>query len=185
MWHPALHSGRPRGISPRQGVPLHSKITPTAGRLAIHAWAILVTTYRNEGDRIRVPENAQSAPQSPRELILADADVARRMILLAVLQDALAALGVRSILARNHRLVLQYSRVPSGPSGQTDPQLHIFAPDGTDIATTDGSTYNLASGEKCPAGDPASAATLITTRPARRAPSMTPAALSAGQPSQT
>ncbi len=50
------------------------------------------------------------------------------------------------------------------------PELHIFAPDGidiatTDIATTDGSTYWLASGNECPAGDPAAAATVIRHGP--------------------
>ncbi len=65
------------------------------------------------------------------------------------------------MLARHHRLVLKYNRVPSRPSGLTDPELHILAPDSTDIATTDGSTYRLASGMQCPAGDPAAAATLI------------------------
>lgn len=108
-----------------------------------------------------MPEHAQSVPQVPATPILAQAEVARRMLLLADLQAALAAQEIHSVLARNHRLVLQYNRVPSGPSGPTDPQLHIFTPGGTDIATTDGSTYNLASGEKYPADDPAAAATLI------------------------
>ena len=40
-------------------------------------------------------ENARTAPPAPREPILSGADVARRMLLLAELQDALAALGVR------------------------------------------------------------------------------------------
>jgi len=46
----------------------------------------------------------------------------------------------------------------------TDPQLHIFVPDGSDIVTivtTDGRTFNLASGRQCPADDPAAAATFI------------------------
>jgi hypothetical protein len=108
-----------------------------------------------------MPEHDQSAPQAPGTAILAQAEVSRRVLLLAELQAALAAQQIDSVLARNHRLVLQYNRVPSGPSGMTDPQLHIFAPDGTDITTTDGRTFNLASGEKCPADDPAAAATFI------------------------
>ena len=113
-----------------------------------------------------MPENAQEAPSSSPP-ILARAEAERMMLMLAELQAALAALGVRSVLARNHRLVLQYNRVPSGPSGMTDPQLHIFAPGGTDIATTDGSTYHLASGQEYPAADPAAAAALIRhARPA-------------------
>ena len=108
-----------------------------------------------------MPETAQSAPEAYSTPILSRAQADRRMLLLAELQTSLAGLGVRSVLARHHRLVLQYNRVPSGPSGMTDPQLRILTPDGTDIATTDGRTYNLASGEKCPAGEPAAAATLI------------------------
>ena len=97
----------------------------------------------------------------PREPILTEAEVARRMSLLAELQAALTAQGIRCVLARNHRLVLHYNVVPSGPSGMTDPVLHIFTPEGTDIATTDGSSYHLARGEKCPACDPVAAAVLI------------------------
>jgi hypothetical protein len=104
-------------------------------------------------------EEATPAPAAAP--ILATAELTRRMLLLADLQDALAALGVRSVLARHHRLVLQYNRVPSGPSGMTDPQLHILTAGGSDIATTDGTAYRLASGGQCPASDPAAAATFI------------------------
>ncbi len=103
--------------------------------------------------------HASIPPPSPP--ILDRAEVEGRMLLLAELQDALTDLGVRSVLARNHRLVLQYNRVPSGPSGLTEPQLYVFGPYGTDIATTDGSTYNLASGRQCLADDPAAAASHI------------------------
>jgi len=106
-----------------------------------------------------VTEQATPAPAAAP--ILATAEVTRRMLLLGELQEALAALGVRSVLARNHRLVLQYNRVPYGPCGMTDPQLHVFAPDGTCVATTDGTTFHLASGRQCPADDPAAAATFI------------------------
>src|SRR6266567_3044223 len=99
---------------------------------------------RMKGERVAMPETAPSAPP-PSPPILTQAAVERRMLLLAELQDALTDLGVRSVLARNHRLVLQYNRGPSGPSGLTEPQLYIFASEGIDIATTDGSTYNLAS----------------------------------------
>jgi len=102
------------------------------------------------------------------------------MLLLAELQDALAALGVRSVLARNHRLVLHYNHSPCEPSGLTNPELHIFAADGTDIVTTDGGTYRLANGNECPAGDPAAAATVIghgpptPTKPDRKSPAADP-----------
>src|SRR6266699_17312 len=113
------------------------------------------------GDRAAMPETTQSSPDAYSAPILQEAEVARRMHLLAELQDALAALGVRSVLARNHRLVLRYNRVPSGPSGMTDPELRILAPAGTHIATTDGTTYRLASSQEYPAGDPAAVAALI------------------------
>src|SRR6266566_1741981 len=48
--------------------------------------------------------------------ILATAEVTRRILMLAELRGALSAVGVRSVLARHHRLVLQYNRVPSRPS---------------------------------------------------------------------
>jgi len=96
--------------------------------------------------------------------ILAESDAARRMLLLAELQAALATLGVRCVLARNHRLVLQYSRSPCAPSGLTDPKLHIFGPDGSDIAVTDGITFSLVSGRQFPASDPAEAAAAIGHR---------------------
>ncbi len=107
-----------------------------------------------------MPENAQCGTSTSLP-ILAQAEVARRMLLLAELQGPLAAIGLRSVLARNHRLVLQYNCIPSGASGMTDPQLHIFAADGSDVVTTDGRTFNLASGGQCPASDPAAAATFI------------------------
>src|SRR6266700_7965091 len=113
------------------------------------------------GDQGPMSDNAQSGPQAPSTPILTKAEVSRRMLLLADLQVALAAQEIHSVLARNHRLVLRYNRVPSGPSGMTDPQLHIFAPDGTCVATTDGTAYRLASGRQCPAADPAAAATFM------------------------
>ncbi len=60
-----------------------------------------------------------------------------------------------------HRLVLQYNRSPCEPSGLTNPHLHIFGPDGTDIATTDGTTFSLASGPEYPTAEPAAAVNAI------------------------
>jgi len=113
------------------------------------------------GREAAATEPGHSNPSLTPAPILPEAEVTRRMLLLAQLQTSLAGLGVRSVLARHHRLVLQYNRVPSGPSGMTDPELHIFLPEATDTATTDGSTYRLAGGRQCPAGDPAAAAALI------------------------
>ena len=106
-----------------------------------------------------MPTDATSA--QPPEPILTGPEAARRLLLLSDLQTALAGLGIRSVLARTHRLVLRPPAAPCGPSGQVNPQLHIFTPAGTAVATTDGTAYHLASGQDCPAADPAAAATLI------------------------
>lgn len=96
------------------------------------------------------------------DAILEDSEVARRMLLLAGLQARLARLGVRSVLARRHRLVLRFNDPPPlAPSGPTEPTLHVFAPGGTQIATTDGNVYRLDSGLELPASDPAAAAASI------------------------
>lgn len=83
------------------------------------------------------------------------------MLLLAELQAALKTLGVDGVLARNHKLVLRYVTGPFKPSGLTDPDLHIFTPDGTDTATTDGTMYRLASGGEYSVADPATAAEVM------------------------
>lgn len=123
-----------------------------------------------------MPQAPRSAPPPPSP-VLPGAEVARRMALLADLQEALAARGVRSVLARTWRLVLRYDAGPWEPSGPTDPQLRILAPDGADIATTDGRDYYFASGRQCPAGDPASAA--MAGDRSQQARSLRPAALPA------
>jgi len=104
-------------------------------------------------------DGATGAPEPlTRPPILATDEASRRAALLADLQSVLAAQGVSSVLARHHRLVLGGGRNKCEPSGPTDPQLHIFTPDGTDIATTDARTYHFASGHAHPADDPAHAA---------------------------
>ncbi len=100
----------------------------------------------------------------PRPPILAREEASRRAALLSDLQSALAAQGVSPVLARNHRLVLKGASTRCAPSGPTDPQLHIFTPDCTDIATTHGSAYHFATGRAYPADDPARAARYATGR---------------------
>ncbi len=106
-----------------------------------------------------MPTDTTSA--QPPDPILTGPDAARRLLLLSDLQTALAGLGIRSVLARTHRIVLRPPAAQCDPSGQVNPRLHIFTPAGTAIATTDGTAYHLASGHDCPAADPAAAATLI------------------------
>jgi hypothetical protein len=97
----------------------------------------------------------------PRPPILTEADVARRMLVFAGLQEALAALEIRSVVARNHRLVLRRNIGLYAQSGLTDLKLYIFALDGTETATTDGTTYYLASGTEYPASEPDATAMAI------------------------
>jgi len=94
----------------------------------------------------------------PRPPILAREEASRWEALLGDLQSALAAQGVSSVLARHHRLVLEGGSTRCAPSGPTDPQLHIFTPHGTDIATAHGSAYHFATGPAYPADDPGQAA---------------------------
>jgi hypothetical protein len=102
-------------------------------------------------------------PAVQRPHVLSEDEAASRALLLGELQAALAGIGVRSVVARNHRLVLRWNIPgPFRPSGPTDPQLHIFGPAGTTVATTDGIAYHLTAGQQCPADDPAAAAELIT-----------------------
>ena len=93
--------------------------------------------------------------------VLAETEVSQRVLLLAELHAALAAWGIRCVLARKHRLVLRYDVARCGPSGPVNPELHIFAADSADIATTDGATYSLASGGRYPVDDPAAAAAAV------------------------
>jgi hypothetical protein len=113
--------------------------------------------------------NGRLIRQTPGNPILDDAEVARRVLLLIKLQTNLEALGVRCVLARNHRLVLRYNDSPLAPSGLTDPMLHIFAPDAKQVATTDGACYRLSAGQEFPVGDPAvTAAAIRSTAQAAR-----------------
>ena len=68
-----------------------------------------------------MPDNEPPRP------VLSQAEATRRMTLLTDLQDALAARGIRAVLAKRRRLVLRSSQ-PVTPSGPLDPQLHIFHP---------------------------------------------------------
>jgi hypothetical protein len=105
--------------------------------------------------------NENPAASAPREPVLSEPEASRRVLLLSELQASLTALGVRSVLARNHRLVLRYNSESYEPSGLTDPKLHVFVAADTLIATTDGTAYTLADFGQYPASDPATAATVL------------------------
>jgi hypothetical protein len=115
--------------------------------------------------RDRHPVLVKAAP------ILEESEAARRTFVLCELQAALAALGVQSVRAARHRLVLRYNDPPPLlPSGPTDPTLHIFSPAGTLVATTDGTVYRLDDGQEFPASDPGTAAATIRRVQAAPAP---------------
>jgi hypothetical protein len=120
-----------------------------------------------------VPENEQNPP-SARPPILATGEAARRAALLSDLSSALEAQGVSTVLARTRRLVLgtKPHKRPE-PSGPTDPQLHVFTPDGTAIITTDGTSYLSRDGSAYLADDSAQAARQIRSRSAHEHPVLT------------
>jgi hypothetical protein len=116
----------------------------------------------DEGDQ-PLSDNAANAAAAPCAPILDDAEADSRMMLLAQLQATLTGLGVRCVLARRHRLVLRYDDPPPlAPSGPISPTLHVFAPDGTRVVTTDGAVYRLDSGQEFPASAPDKAAACIS-----------------------
>ncbi len=126
------------------------------GHLITVASSIARATPLHAGDWTRpVTDNARSDP--PADLILTEAEVARRVVLLTELRHALAMHGACGVLTRNHSIVLRYPADHSRPSGMTEPKLHVFMPGGRDIITTDGSAFHLTSG----AGDLAAAAQAI------------------------
>lgn len=96
--------------------------------------------------------------------ILDEPEVTRRVLLLAELQGALAAHGVRSLLVRNRRIVLRSAGTGLERSGPTDPQLHVYTADATEIVTTDGTLYEFSAGPAHPAADPQAAAASLTDR---------------------
>ena len=94
--------------------------------------------------------------------ILADQEAETRRKLLAHLRSALATLGVTSILARNHRLILRYNMSPGQPSGLIDPVLHVFANTGRKAVTTDGTVFRLDGEAEFPVTDVNAVARLIS-----------------------
>lgn len=79
--------------------------------------------------------------------ILDEAEVVRRMRMLAALQETLKRQQIRSILARKHRLFLRYNDGPHEPSGMTDPELHVFGPK-KHVVTIKDSAYVLDGGKR-------------------------------------
>jgi hypothetical protein len=95
--------------------------------------------------------------------ILDDDEVARRKLLLAELQAALAGSGCECMLAGRQRLVLRYTEPPpQAPSGRTNPALHIISPV-PDVVTTDGTCYRLSDGREFPVSDGAAVAAAISS----------------------
>jgi hypothetical protein len=105
-------------------------------------------------------EHGPSARQ-PR-LTAAEAD--RRKGILALLKEALSAQRIASELVGRRTLVLCSDQASERFAGYgetvspADPQLYVFAGEGTDIVTTDGEAYWFPGGRAYPTADPAGAA---------------------------
>jgi hypothetical protein len=89
--------------------------------------------------------------------VLGTAEAQRRAGLLGTLGDALAERSVETVLVRRWSIVLR-ADMSGGPSGPTNPALHIFAGDGMEVVTTDGTEYRFASTAVHQLGDMHSAA---------------------------
>lgn len=92
--------------------------------------------------------------------IVDEAEVARRMRLLAALRETLERRQIRAVLARNHRLVLRYGEGSCGPSGLTDPELHVFGPERKHVVTIKDNAYVLDGGRQFKS-PPATAAAIV------------------------
>jgi len=95
--------------------------------------------------------------------VLDDDEVARRKLLLAELQAALAGSGFECMLAGRQRLVLRYTEPPPhAPSGRTNPALHVISPV-PNVVTTDGAFFRLRDGQEFPVSDGAAVVAAISS----------------------
>ena len=95
---------------------------------------------------------------APRRILTA-AEAERRSDLLGALRDVLDMRGIPSVLARRRTIVLR-GKAPFGPSGLTDPELHVLASAHL-IITTDGAEYRSSDGWTHTTSDVTGAATLV------------------------
>jgi hypothetical protein len=93
----------------------------------------------------------------PDRTVLACEEADRRKVALAGLQEALAALGVDSVLAGRRTLTLRGSG-PASTARVGDPELHVRGAGHSRVVTTDGQYYSFADGGTHPVGDPSGAA---------------------------
>jgi hypothetical protein len=100
------------------------------------------------------------AEQASRRAVLTGEEADRRKVVLIRLQDALAAMGVESVVVGRHALTLRGSG-PAPPSRPGDPELHVLGPDWCRIVTTDGGHFRFADGRMHPADDPSGAARYV------------------------
>src|ERR1700761_2377828 len=96
-----------------------------------------------------------------QSLVLPDAEAVLRQRQLADVQIELHSRGVKAVQARHHRLALSGRAISYGPSGQTDPVLHVFGPSGARKVTTDGESFWLDGSESFPIDDVAELAAVI------------------------
>jgi hypothetical protein len=100
----------------------------------------------------------------------------RRKAILGLLQNALVARSISSVLAGRRTLVLRSDEDrerlggPWEPARPADPQLYVFADGDVHIVTTNGEFYWFTSGRAHPAADPSGAARTYARRRAQQQP---------------
>lgn len=109
---------------------------------------------------------ADPPESASRRTVLAGEEVHRRKAVLILLQDALAAAGVESVIV-GRRVLTLYGTGPA-PSRPEDPELHVLAADRSLIVTTDGRHYRFADGRVHLADDPRGAAGCVLPADARQ-----------------
>jgi hypothetical protein len=106
----------------------------------------------------------ETSPAREPGPVLATAEAQRRAGLLGTLRDALAERSIETVLVTRRRIVLR-ADMSGGPSGPTDPSLHIFGGAGVEIVRTDGTQFIFASGNAYPATNPRAAAVSVPEPP--------------------
>jgi hypothetical protein len=133
-------------------------VMPGYGRLYPDYVAGLMTSNMSAADGSQKGEDMhQPAPDVASVPTISRDDADRRREILGMLQDALAARQVGSVLVGRRTIVLRSGEC-GGPARSADPQLYVFVAGTVYIVTTDGEDYRFAGGRTHPAADPAGAA---------------------------
>jgi hypothetical protein len=117
----------------------------------------------------------QQSPVTAPMPSLTRTEADRRKAILGLLQNALAARRISSVLAGRRTLVLrsgqgrERSGACGGPATPADPQLYVFAAGDVHIVTTDGEVYWFTGGCAHSVADPGGAARVYGKLHTRRA----------------